>query len=288
MKLTKLKAVPGFTLIETLIYMGILAIVGTFLVTILTVTLRVQTTQVSKNEVNSQTNLVMTTVQRFIRDSSLIEKVYNAGDPEPEGPAGTDSTCTTNTTDFCTVVLRMPESFADCGLLYQNKNKLWIFYDLDDMKIKVQECDKDPQALTTDAVTVDFFELTKIEKAGAHNVLQIDLGMTYNTNNPTFGFSRTTQSAVSRVSAAEFDDNLLPNTDVQFDIGDSQNQWRNGYFEEINIGDGSLVDVYVCAAQGVGVSGLPTGALTIDPVLSCGITPPPQETGIRVLDLPSP
>lgn len=63
----------GFTLLELLIYVGIFAIVAGTFVGILTITLRVQGTQIGVVEISNQLNFAIQTIQRYIRESSTID-----------------------------------------------------------------------------------------------------------------------------------------------------------------------------------------------------------------------
>ena len=63
----------GFSLIEILIYITIIGIVGSFLSGIIVTVTRIQNQQSSSIEVNQQLNFAMTTIQRLIRESSLMD-----------------------------------------------------------------------------------------------------------------------------------------------------------------------------------------------------------------------
>ena len=65
----------AFTLIELLVYLAIFVIVGGLLTGILTIAFRIQSQELATSEVVNQTNIVLHTVQRLVRDSSLIECV---------------------------------------------------------------------------------------------------------------------------------------------------------------------------------------------------------------------
>ena len=63
----------GFSLLETLLYLGIFAIIGGSLFGILTNVVRISTREVSGDEVSSQLQFAMETVSRLVRESSAIE-----------------------------------------------------------------------------------------------------------------------------------------------------------------------------------------------------------------------
>ncbi len=63
----------GFTLVEVLIYTIIFAVSAVFLVGILMAITRVQSRQSSVNEVNAQITFVDKTIQRLVREASLVD-----------------------------------------------------------------------------------------------------------------------------------------------------------------------------------------------------------------------
>ena len=89
------KSSAGFTLIELLLYSAILAVVGGMLTGVMITSIRTQNRDASTNEVTQQLDFVVGTVQRLIRESSLIESVY-------EG-----STTTEACAQHCTIKLRI-------------------------------------------------------------------------------------------------------------------------------------------------------------------------------------
>lgn len=201
----------GFTLIEILIYSAIFAVTAVFLVNILTTTTRVQSRQTALNELNQQMTFVASTIERLIRSSSLIEN-----------PAGVAST---------TLVLRMPTSAND---------PTKIFTDASSTAIYVQEGSGAALAITGSRVKIGSFEVTKYENPGGRAIVQVDLTLSYNSDNPQFQFSRTLTTAITRVSAANFDSSLIPTatTTADRDLGSTSNQWNNAYFSG-NVGIGT-------------------------------------------------
>jgi len=63
----------AFTLMETLLYLGIFAIVGGLLVSVLLGTLRVQTEDQAARVVSEEGRFVTETVKRLVREASLID-----------------------------------------------------------------------------------------------------------------------------------------------------------------------------------------------------------------------
>ena len=202
----------GFTLAELLVYAAIFAIVAGILTTIFYVIINSEKKQSVSGEVTQQLNFVLTTVQRLVGDSSLVEAVYEGSNPL--------STCTT----FCTLKLRREDPSKDPTLISSDQNGIYL-----------QEGTNPQVTLTTNKVLINHFKLTKHEVPGGHAVVEISTSFSYNTNNPTFAVTKAIESAIARVNAATFDADLLPNQDNTFDIGQiagANLRWRNGHFSQ--------------------------------------------------------
>ena len=63
----------AFTLVELLIYSAILVVVSTLLVSVLSVVTRIAGTENASSEIAHQGNFIMQTIQRLVRESSLVE-----------------------------------------------------------------------------------------------------------------------------------------------------------------------------------------------------------------------
>jgi len=205
----------GLTLIEILIYAVIFSVIAIFLVNILTSVTRIQVQQASQNELNQQISFVANTIQRMVRDSSLIEN-----------DAGVSSS---------TLVLRMASSSLD---------KTRIYWDTTSSAIFMVQGNGSPTALTNDKVTVVNFSVTKYDNQGGLAVVQVDLTLSFNTSNPQAKAVRRWQSAISRISAATFDTSILP-SGSGLDIGGVSSQWQKGYFSS---------DVQIGGNLGIGIS----------------------------------
>lgn len=231
----------GFSLIELLIYIGIFVASSVFLVSMLIIFTRIHLQQTSVNTVNQQISFVNNTVQRLVRESSLVDM-----------PAGVSTS---------TLTLRMASS---------SKDKTSIYLGSDEKVIYMTQGTSSPVALTDSNVEVDDFSVSKYENPGGHDTVQVYLTMNYNTDNPRSEFRRTVRTAVSRVSAATFDSDIVPNSDNSFDIGNSTQKWRDGYFSG-NVGIG------VTPASGAGlklnndiaVSNASSGLVLTSPDGSC-------------------
>jgi len=199
----------GFSLMEFLIYIAVFAGVATILVAILTTVSRISVRQSATDELNQQTFFIQSTIQRLVREASLIEN-----------PAGVSST---------TLKLRMASSTLDPTLIYTDASGTAIY---------LKQGNKDATSLTTDKVKVPNFSITKYENPGGLAVVQVDLTLAYNSSNPQQQFSRALKLAISRVSAATFDSDIVPSIDNTYSVGIPSYSWKNGYFSG-NVGIGT-------------------------------------------------
>jgi type II secretory pathway pseudopilin PulG len=209
----------GFTLVEILIYISILAIVGGLISGILLTITQVYQRESASDEVTSQLSFTMQTIQRLIRESSNIE--INSG-------------ITTTT-----IKLRMADAAKDPTCIF-----------LDNGVIKLAEgpaspespnCTTDFSNLTSDKVVVNTLNFVKLVQPSGHDTVSIELTMSYNSQNPKSQVQRTLQSAIARVSAATFDSNLLPGSGSSYDFGYSATRWRNGFFSGDLTVDGGII-----------------------------------------------
>ena len=82
----------GFTLIEVLIYVSVFAVAAGLLTSILVITTRVENNEIVSTQVGQELNLVLDTVQRMVRESSLIECVNSSpSDPTTTCPSSIGS-----------------------------------------------------------------------------------------------------------------------------------------------------------------------------------------------------
>lgn len=199
----------GFTLIEIIIYLGILAVATGFLVNILSLATRVQNRELATTEVTQQLDVVLQNIQRYVRESSLIEMT-----------AGQATS---------TITLRTASSTTDPTLIYSDGAAIYLKQGTDS-----------PVALTTNKVNIGNFSVTKFENPGGHATLQVDLTLNYATSSGAqfTDVSRTLKTAIARVSAATFDSDLIPNADNSFSVGSALNRWQNAYFAG-NVGIGT-------------------------------------------------
>lgn len=207
----------GFTIIELVVFVAIFTVTAIFMVSILTTVTRTQLRQSSVNEVNGQIAFIANTIQRLVRESSLIAN-------EPAGVAST------------TLVLRRSSSTLDTTKIFVDPGMTAIY---------LQEIDQNGVTsttvpLTSDKVRVTNFSATKYQTPGGAAIAQVDFTLDYNTANPQARISRSWRGAITRVSAATFDSSLVPSG--TWDIGVATSRWNSGYFaNDLSIANGKLV-----------------------------------------------
>jgi len=198
----KNQQVGGFTLVEMLVYTAIFAVTSVFLLSILSTVTRVQLKQTASNEVNQQLSFVASTIQRLVRGASIIQN---------------DAGVATNT-----LVLRMSSTSRDVTRIYTDSNAVYL------MEISATGIPGVPIALTSDRVTVAGFSVTKLEDTtGGSAIVQVELTLNYNSQNPQAQIARSWRSAIARISAASFDSSLLPNEDNTSDLGSMTKRWKS-------------------------------------------------------------
>lgn len=185
-------------------YCVIFAVSAIFLTSILTVATKSQLRQISQQSVNEQLSFVSATIQRLVREASVIEN-----------DAGISSSA---------LVLRMASSSRDKSFIYASGTALYL-----------EEGSQAPKTgialpLTNDKVALKDFLITKYEVPGGLAVVNADVTLDYQSPNPQARFSKSLRSAIGRVSAATFDSSLLPNANNSFDFGSSALQWNNAFF----------------------------------------------------------
>lgn len=210
----------GFTLVELIIYIAMFSLAAIALVGILIVVLRVNTKQVSSTEVADQLNLVLNTVTRVVRESSLIEKVYE----------GTNEAAACAT--FCSVKLRMANSSLDPTIVRADSTTKRVY---------LKQGAAAETELTNTKVSVNNLVFAKNDISGGHTTLEIDLSITYVSPNPILAITRSIHSAIGRATAATFDDHLLPVSDNLSNVGISGQRWRDFWFSGNGVMEGNLV-----------------------------------------------
>jgi hypothetical protein len=97
--------------------------------------------------------------------------------------------------------------------------------------------------LTSNHVKVANLSFVRHANPPSHDTVSISFTMSYNASSLQQAFSQSFQTAVTQVSAATFDSNLLPSSTATYSIGASGNIWNsiNGviYFSGSNVGVGT-------------------------------------------------
>src|SRR3989344_2849006 len=190
----------GFSLLETVVYIGILATVAGIFTGVFQSILRTQISETSQNEITSQLNFAVQTIQRLVKNSSVIEF---------DGCGATT-----------TLSLIMPQEAYSPTSIYAQNSKLYI-----------QQGSGTAQTLTSDTVTVDSLEFKKLCNTGAKDTIEIHIAISKLDASTNDRISRSLTSAISRVNAVTFDSSLLPPTDATYDVGTWPTlRWRNGAF----------------------------------------------------------
>lgn len=192
------KTKRGFTLVEILIYTGILGVTASILTGVLLNATKIKSKQTATIEVNNQLNFALQNIQRSIEDSSNID-IQNG------------VSTSTLTLKFKNELQNPTTFYVSDGILYKKEGA------------------STAQPVTDSKVVVDAVNFLKVSGYSGHDSVQIDLTLRYNSQNPDASFSKTLSSAIARVSAATFDSNLIPGADNFYDVGQSSARWNNMY-----------------------------------------------------------
>ncbi|PIR44377.1 hypothetical protein COV23_00170 [Candidatus Wolfebacteria bacterium CG10_big_fil_rev_8_21_14_0_10_31_9] len=220
----------AFTLVELMLYLGIFVIIGGLFFGVLTQIVRINSQETSGNEVTNQLNFTMQAINRLVKSSSNIE--ISAGSPTS------------------TLKLRLTSSVSDPTCIYLSDNSILLAEGPD--TLNPQNCTTDInkiKSLTTSKVIVDSLSFKKLTFYPGHDQVLVDIQMSSANSNPTSKIARTLHSAISRVSAATFDSDLLPGS-ATYNLGNSgSNKWNNIYVGNL-LNLGQLSEDPACAANG--------------------------------------
>ncbi len=216
----------GFTLIELLIYAAIFSVSAVFLVNILTSITQTQIKQTSANEVGQQVSFVSNTIQRLVREGSVIEN-----------DSGVASS---------TIKIRTTASSTDPTLIY---------WDQTNNTIQLRQGSSSPIQLTNEKVVVSAFSATKYENPGGNAVVQVDFALAVNTTVERAKVTKFWRGAITRISAATFDSDLLPNTSNALNLGGAGSTWKDGFFN----GAVNIIGKLGVSTQPSDISGMASG-----------------------------
>lgn len=209
----------AFTLLELVLYLGIFVIIGGLFFGILTQVIRIDTHQTADNEVTNQLTSVTQTIDRLVKASSNIDI-----------DAGSSTT---------TLKLRTENPATDPTCVYLSNNAIMLAQGPD--SIYPQKCTSDPakiQTLTTSKVMVNKLSFQKLTFYPGHDQVIVDIQMSGANQNSMAAVARSLRLAISRVSAATFDSDLLPGS-AAYNLGNSgSNKWNNIYVGNLlNLGN---------------------------------------------------
>lgn len=190
----KQKTRGGFSFIELLLYITLFISASVLIVGILESVTRIQGRENAVVSVTSESNFVVQTVQRVVRDASVIEDASSS------------------------LRLRTKTDAKDPTRIYLSGTTVYM-----------QEGNAAAVALTTDKVTASGLTFTKFSNPPSKDTVQIDLTIAYNTSNPRSAFSKTLRSAISKVSAVTFDSDLIP-SGANLKVGTGAQKWQDANF----------------------------------------------------------
>jgi len=157
----------GFTLIELVIYMGLMSIVVGLFAAILVTIVRIQTQQTSSRQVASELNFIMNTITRDVRNSQALSV--------------TSSTLTITTNEASTTP---------------------TIITLADGAVAKKEGTNATSTLSTNRVVADALAFTELS-SGTAKAVQIVLTLSFNTSNPTQVFTQTLQTTAAPLKKSD-------------------------------------------------------------------------------------
>ena len=234
----------GFSAIELIVYIAIFVVSAIFLVAILTAVTRVQTRQASTREVDEAISFINRTIEQAIRASSLIDL-----------PSGVPSSV---------LMLRNASSSNDPTRVYASGTALYL------------EEGSARYALTDNSVSVQSFSVTKYENPGSKALVEISVSLGYASSKPGGALSKSFKTAISRVSAAEFDSSVFPASDNSLDLGIAAKKWRDGYFAgnvdvsgRLGVGASPSASARIRSSGDIGFSNSGSGLILMSPGGTC-------------------
>ncbi len=226
--LRKLPVRRGFTIAELLIYLGIFSAVSMVLYGVLSNVMESNSRESSANELTSQLNTVLSTVQTYVKGSSQIEVYEDANH------------LSSATTSGSYLMIRTLATSTDPTCIYLSGGVIKLAIGPD--PLHKSECTSQTTDLTTSKAVANSLTFMVAQQAGGHAFVQVDARLSNNTTNPKLVVSKNIQSVIGRASAATFDSDLLPNADNTYSVGQTSPdmRWRNGSFAgTVTVGTGA-------------------------------------------------
>lgn len=218
----------GFSLVELLVYVSILGIASGLMVGILSTLVRVQNQETSLLEVSEQSQFLLQSIQRNIRDSSaIVVKTATTTTPLDQDAVPAEGSV---------LRLKMRSGGATSTVTIYLQGTAVKITERNDNTLA-----ESTSAITSDRVLVSSLSFKKRSNPPGHDAVLVDFTIAFNTTNPQLSVSRTLQSAISRVSAAVFDSAILPSDDTgTYAIGSASARWGSGYFKSNLIVNGKI------------------------------------------------
>ena len=249
----------GFTLIELLIYAAMFAGASALLTGMLITVLKVQTKQALGNEASSQLTFVLETVNRLVRESSLIEKVYE-GSYE-------NVACAL----YCSVKLRMPNATEDPTIITAKNDSADNV-----VKVFLKQGGGEDIPLTNNKVIVTNLNFTANVVPGGNSILNIDASLKYNSPDPNLSVARSIRSAIGRASAATFDSDVTPSNNDSLSVGLSATRWKYGFFSSGltvgPVGFGTAITQMTVYAQSINPPSVPAESTAYQSIIITGLS----------------
>ena len=253
----------GFTLIELLIYVGIFAILAVSFSSILVTFSRVTITQSSRNEVATQLSFVMQSIQRLVSDASHVIVTDSIEDTD------LNKTWDENDTNLGTAQKYLVLKLSGDDNSVNSETPPTIIY-LNEGQVKIRKGRGSGNFvvnnLTTDKVVVDKLEFTKFVDHPGRDFIEIDLTLSYNSEQEQLQVARKLVLGTSKAYAAIFDTDLLPGTDGGASVGQASKKWADAHFSgDLTVGQEAKVEVLRVDDDGTPMNAIYNGQLSINP-----------------------
>jgi hypothetical protein len=151
--------------------------------------------QSSMAEVQSQSQFVLQTIQHYIERSSMVSTTVDEATP--------------------TLVLRMSSSTEDPVVINMNGSAIQL-------KIGSDAA----QNITSSRIEISGLSFTRRSNPGGKDSVSVSLALSYVTSNPSQRYSQSVRTSVSRVSAAVFDSDVIPDVGSSYRLGTAWEDWR--------------------------------------------------------------
>jgi type II secretory pathway pseudopilin PulG len=202
----------GYTLIELLIFIAIFTVVIGVFVGMLVISVRLQAQQSSAGTVQEESTALLQQLQYYVQNSSLVNIPIN--------------------TSTSTLSLRMSSSTLDPTTITVSASGT----------VYLQQGSGTTTPLTSSRVAVSGLSFVRHTNPPSHDTVSISFTMATVSQNVQQLFSQSFQTAVTQVSAATFDSNILPSSTATYSLGTSGNIWNSVnniiYFSGSNVGIG--------------------------------------------------